>query len=80
MLLIGMQQRRQQMGSVTVEAAVEGGWVVKRLREGKASTLPGQPSLAVAPGCVGREDTVKSVKCLLCDLHCLRYALGVYTP
>jgi hypothetical protein len=50
MLLIGMQQRRQQMGSMSVGAAAEGGWVMKRLREGKASTLPGQPSLHVAPG------------------------------
>lgn len=36
MLLIGVQQRRQQMGSVSVEAAVEGGWL-------DGSTLPGQP-------------------------------------
>lgn len=50
MLLIGMQQRRQQMGSMSVGAAAEGGWEMKRLREGKASTLPGQPSLHVAPG------------------------------
>lgn len=26
MLLIGMQRRRQQMGSVSVGAGVEGGW------------------------------------------------------